>query len=55
MTETESELGLKDQRPGCFLIRFSGSRADDGYFVLAVKTDDDVQQFQIEVRSFPKN
>ncbi|XP_032222788.2 uncharacterized protein LOC5521741 [Nematostella vectensis] len=49
MDETESERLLRDLSPGHFLIRFSTSRADDGFFVLAVKTrDNGVVQVQIE-------
>ena len=49
MEEEEVEKRLREQAPGYFLIRFSISRADSGFFVLAVKVDGDVIQVQVEV------
>ena len=49
MSMEETEQRLRDQEPGRFLIRFSESKADDGFFVLAVKTRTGVETFQIEV------
>ena len=49
MEEDEVEKRLREQAPGYFLIRFSISRADSGFFVLAVKVDGDVIQVQVEV------
>ena len=49
MEEEEVEKRLREQAPGYFLIRFSISRADSGFFVLAVKVDGDAIQVQLEV------
>jgi len=49
MDQTEVGRLLEDKDPGTFLVRFSTSHADDGWFVLAIKTEKaGVAQFQIE-------
>ena len=49
MDQTDAERKLEREKPGTFLIRYSTSHAEQGWFVLAVKTEDvGVVQFQIE-------
>ena len=49
MDQTEAERLLEDKDPGTFLVRFSTSHADHGWFVLVIKTKKaGVAQFQIE-------
>lgn len=50
MNKQETESRLSNQAPGTFLIRFSGSKVEEGWFVLAVSTTEGVLQFEIEVR-----
>lgn len=50
MEQDDAEKLLRDRSPGTFLIRFSTSMADKGYFVLAVRmTHGGAIQVQIEV------
>ena len=49
MDQDEAERQLENEEVGTFLIRFSTSHAENGWFVLAIKTDKaGVAQFQIE-------
>ena len=49
MDQDEAERQLENEKPGTFLIRFSTSHAENGWFVLAIKTENaGVVQFQIE-------
>jgi len=49
MNKQETEDRLNKETPGTFIVRFSGSRVEEGWFVLAVKTREDVRQIEIEV------
>lgn len=49
MNKEETEKRLEVEAPGKFLIRFSGSKVEEGWFVLAVQTREGVKQIEIEV------
>ena len=49
MDESEAKRLLDNENPGTFLVRFSTSMAEQGWFVIALKTKEQgVVQFQIE-------
>jgi len=49
LNKEETEKRLTPASPGTFIVRFSGSRVDQGWFVIAVKTREEVVQIEIEV------
>lgn len=54
MDQGKAQEVLQDKHPGTFLVRFSSSQAEKGWFALAITTESaGVVQFQIEQNQTP--